>query len=172
MILRLHIINSVPRCYTRAMQNPPARTFHRIVMPLAGISLLCGAAFCQEPAPMNMSRDNDMVATGLPKDFDKPMPLYPKALGKFTRPTSSRDKEAQAYFDQGFQLMYAFGKMDAAKSFREAEKRDPNCAICLLGRSLGMGLLPEWTHAEIRGALGLDRRPESCETGSRTLHAG
>ncbi len=73
------------------------------------------------------------------KHFNDPMPLFPKALGTFTRPISSSSLEAQAYFNQGFQLMYAFGKEDAARSFREAEKRDPNCAICYWGEAWAWG---------------------------------
>ena len=72
-----------------------------------------------------MSHDNDMASAGLPKDFNEPMKLFPKALGKFTRPISSKNPDAQAYFDQGFQLMYAFGKQDAARSFRERRKARP-----------------------------------------------
>src|SRR5579864_8965253 len=73
------------------------------------------------------------------KHLNDPMPLFPKALGSFTRPISSPNPEAQAYFNQGFQLMYAFGKEDAARSFREAEKRDPNCAICYWGEAWAWG---------------------------------
>lgn len=80
-----------------------------------------------------------MAPASLPKTFNNPMPLFPKALGHFTRPISSRNPEAQAYFNQGFQLMYAFGKQDAARSFREAEKRDPNCAICYWGEAWAWG---------------------------------
>ena len=80
------------RCYTRAMQNPPARIPNHLVSlaVLAGMSFLSAAAFGQEPAPMPMSHDNDMVASGLPKRFRKAdAALHPKALGKFTRPISS-----------------------------------------------------------------------------------
>ncbi|HYA17360.1 MAG TPA: hypothetical protein VEF06_07835 [Bryobacteraceae bacterium] len=121
----------------------------RIVWLAAMAASVTGAALCQQPAPMPMSHDNDMVATGLPKDFDKPYPLHSKALGKFTRPISSANKEAQAYFDQGFQLMYAFGVMEATRSFREAEKRDPDCAICYWGEAWSWGSylnapMPKW----------------------------
>jgi hypothetical protein len=68
-----------------------------------------------------------------------PIQLFPQALGKFTRPISSSSREAQAYFDQGFQLMYAFDKTDAIRSFREAEKRDPACAICYWGEAWSWG---------------------------------
>ena len=88
----------------------------------------------QEPP---MSHDNDMAATSLPKNFNEPIKLFPKALGKFTRPISSKNPEAQSYFTQGFQLI--FGKQDAARSFREAEARDPDCAICFWGEAWAWG---------------------------------
>ena len=75
----------------------------------------------------------------LPEIFNEPIPLYPAALGEFTRPISSSNTEAQAYFDQGFQMMYAFAKEDAARSFREAWRRDPNCAICYWGEAWAWG---------------------------------
>ena len=48
-------------------------------------------------------------------------------------------KEAQAFFDQGFQMMYAFAKPEAVRSFREAWKRDPDCAICYWGEAWAWG---------------------------------
>ena len=75
----------------------------------------------------------------MPASFAEPMPLYHAALGDFTRPISSSSEEAQAYFDQGFQMMYAFTKEDAARSFREAQKRDSTCAICYWGEAWAWG---------------------------------
>ena len=75
----------------------------------------------------------------LPEIFSEPIPLYTKALGEFERPISSESEEAQAYFDQGFQMMYAFAKMEAVRSFREAWKRDPTCAICYWGEAWAWG---------------------------------
>ena len=75
----------------------------------------------------------------LPPDFDEPIRLYSSALGSFTRPISSPDAGAKAYFNQGFQLMYAFAKIEAGRSFREAQRRDPNCAICYWGEAWAWG---------------------------------
>jgi tetratricopeptide (TPR) repeat protein len=75
------------------------------------------------------------VEGSLPHDFDEPIRLYKAALGTFTRPISSSNAEAQAYFNQGFQLMYAFARSEAGRSFREAQKRDPGCAICYWGEA-------------------------------------
>src|SRR6476469_8010358 len=77
--------------------------------------------------------------SALPKNFNETMPLLTKALGTFKHPITSTNPEAQAYFNQGFQLMYAFDKDGAIRSFREAEKRDPECAICYWGEAWSWG---------------------------------
>ena len=79
------------------------------------------------------------TAPGPPPFLAEPIPLYKVGLGTFTRKISSSNIEAQAYFDQGFQLMYSFAKFDAIRSFREAWKRDPECAICYWGEALAWG---------------------------------
>lgn len=71
--------------------------------------------------------------------YKEPIQLYKRGLGTFTRPISSRNAEAQAFFDQGFQMMYSFAKPEAVRSFREAWKRDPDCAICYWGEAWAWG---------------------------------
>jgi tetratricopeptide (TPR) repeat protein len=71
--------------------------------------------------------------------YTEPIELYKTGLGRFTRPISSTNKEAQAFSDQGFQMMYAFAKPEAVRSFREAWKRDPACAICYWGEAWAWG---------------------------------
>jgi tetratricopeptide (TPR) repeat protein len=75
----------------------------------------------------------------LPADFNEPIRLYTTGLGTFTRPISSSSAEAQSYFNQGFQLMYGFAKVEAGRSFREAQRRDPDCAICYWGEAWAWG---------------------------------
>jgi len=94
---------------------------------------LCGALLSVFAAQAG-DIDEELAA-----ELAEPMPLYTEALGDFTRPISSKDPEAQAYFDQGFQMKYAFAVEDAAKSFREAWKRDPDCAICYWGEAWAWG---------------------------------
>lgn len=74
-----------------------------------------------------------------PPEFSEPFPVYEKALGDFERPISSDSEIAQIYFNQGFQMMYAFTKEDAARSFIEAQKADPKCAICFWGEAWSWG---------------------------------
>ncbi|HEY6361562.1 MAG TPA: hypothetical protein VIX63_10690, partial [Vicinamibacterales bacterium] len=71
--------------------------------------------------------------------YTEPIQIFKTGLGSFTRPTSSTNREAQAFFDQGFQMMYSFAKPEAVRSFREAWKRDPDCAICYWGEAWAWG---------------------------------
>jgi tetratricopeptide (TPR) repeat protein len=80
-----------------------------------------------------------------PAAFNGPIALYMTAMGPFRRPISSRNSEAQAFFNQGFQLTYAFARPEAVRSFREAETRDPECAICYWGEAWAWGSDLNWT---------------------------
>ena len=67
------------------------------------------------------------------------VPLYAQALGTFSWPVSTASPEAQAYFDQGVKLMYAFAPPEARRSFAEARRRDPRCAMCWWGEAWALG---------------------------------
>jgi tetratricopeptide (TPR) repeat protein len=76
-----------------------------------------------------------------PPEFDETMPLHHdgKGLGPFSRAITTASAEAQLYFDQGIQLLYAFDPAGAARSFREAWKLDPDCAMCYFGEAWAWG---------------------------------
>jgi hypothetical protein len=75
-----------------------------------------------------------------PDSFKKPIPLFgTDVIGTKTYPISSKNARAKAYFNQGMQLMFAFAKEDAARSFREAQKNDADCAICYWGEAWAWG---------------------------------
>lgn len=67
-----------------------------------------------------------------------PVPLM-KDLGKLHHPITTSSKPAQQYFDQGLRLAYAFNHEEAHKSFQEAARLDPNCAMCYWGMALVLG---------------------------------
>ena len=77
----------------------------------------------------------------MPASFSEPMPLHHdgRGLGPFSRPVTTSSAEAQAYFDQGIQLLYAYDPTAAARSFREAWQRDPDCAMCYFGEAWAWG---------------------------------
>ena len=101
-----------------------------------------------------------------------PIDLFKSGLGTFTRPISTSNKEAQAFFDQGFQMMYAFAKPEAVRSFREAWKRDPDCAICYWGEAWAWGSYlnapmtaneAPYAYAAIQKAIALKTRASAKE---------
>ncbi|MCA1638120.1 MAG: tetratricopeptide repeat protein, partial [Acidobacteria bacterium] len=65
----------------------------------------------------------------------KPMALLPNK-GFVHRKVSTKNREAQAYFDQGLSLYYAFNDGDAARSFERAAELDPQLAIAHWGVAL------------------------------------
>jgi tetratricopeptide (TPR) repeat protein len=65
-------------------------------------------------------------------------PLF-NNLGNFSRPISTKSPAAQRYFDQGLILAYGFNHAEAGRSFREASRLDPTCAICRWGEALVLG---------------------------------
>ena len=75
----------------------------------------------------------------LPAQYREPIQLYREALGPFAFKISSANEEAQQFFDQGMQLMFAFAKVDAVRSFRQSWTRDPDCAICYWGEAWAWG---------------------------------
>jgi tetratricopeptide (TPR) repeat protein len=102
---------------------------------------------------VSWAQESHLDAPGeIPKYVKDPIPLFTTGLGPFHRPISSKSKEAQAFFDQGFQMMYAFARLDAVRSFREAWKRDPECAICYWGEGWAWG-------SYLNGPMSADQSP-------------
>jgi tetratricopeptide (TPR) repeat protein len=60
-------------------------------------------------------------------------------LGDFHRPITTSSALAQQYFDQGLRLAWAFNHDEAARSFAQAARLDPACAICYWGVALSVG---------------------------------
>lgn len=70
--------------------------------------------------------------------FDDPAPLW-DGVGNAEFAISSKNEDAQRYFNQGLRLAYAFNHWEAARAFRAAQKADPLCAICYWGEGLVLG---------------------------------
>ena len=66
------------------------------------------------------------------------VPLHDN-LGKHQYPVSTVVPMTQQYFDQGFILSFGFNHAEAARSFREAARLDPKCAMCYWGEALVLG---------------------------------
>ena len=85
-------------------------------------------------------------------------------LGPLQHKVSTRDAQAQAFFDQGLKLVYAFNHEGAVAAFSRAAELDPNLAMAHWGVALALGpnynlpMSPEAhkaAHASLRKAVAL-----------------
>jgi tetratricopeptide (TPR) repeat protein len=84
------------------------------------------------------------LACGKPAETDAQLatragaPLF-SGMGAYHRVIDTKDAGAQRYFDQGMMLAFGFNHAEAIRSFRAAQKLDPNCAMCFWGEALATG---------------------------------
>ena len=60
-------------------------------------------------------------------------------LGHLHHPVTTNSPLAQKFFDQGLTFVYAFNHDEAAGSFKEAARRDPDMAMAYWGIALSLG---------------------------------
>lgn len=73
------------------------------------------------------------------EEAEEPVTLLTAVTGPLTRDITTAFPDAQAYFNQGLQMMYAFTIPNAVESFEEAQRRDPDCAMCFFGEAWSRG---------------------------------
>ena len=69
---------------------------------------------------------------------EKPVALMP-GLGSLHHPTSTKNEEAQRFFDQGLRMTYGFNHAEAVRSFKRAAELDPNMAMAWWGVAYALG---------------------------------
>ncbi len=88
--------------------------------------------------------------------LERPIPLR-NDVGAVHQKIATSSSEAQAFYDQGLTLLHHYSFIDAARSFRQALRSDPECAMCWMGLARAeQGLeRPEATAAAIAKAESL-----------------
>jgi tetratricopeptide (TPR) repeat protein len=71
--------------------------------------------------------------------YDQTAPPLFDNLGGHSWKITTADPAAQAFFDQGIRLSYAFNHAEARRAFRQAQRLDPSCAMCFWGEALVLG---------------------------------
>ena len=89
-------------------------------------------------AQTEVPRAEMSAASSAPAFAETEPPLWP-GLGSITYKVTTANERAQAYFDQGLRLAYAFNHGEAQRAFRMAQKLDPDCAMCFWGEALVLG---------------------------------
>lgn len=67
-----------------------------------------------------------------------PIPLL-DGIGTHQHPITTTSPQAQRYFDQGLVLAYGFNHEEAFRSFEQATRLDPDCAMCYWGMAWVLG---------------------------------
>src|ERR1700752_4776438 len=73
-----------------------------------------------------------------PANDPKPVTLE-TGLGNIDHPVSTKNPEAQKFFNQGLEYVYAFNHEEAIKSFKQASQLDPQLAMAYWGVALALG---------------------------------
>ena len=60
-------------------------------------------------------------------------------LGNVEHPVTTKNAEAQKYFNQGLAYMFAFNHAEGINSFKHAAELDPELAMAYWGIALGLG---------------------------------
>ena len=94
------------------------------------------------------------------------VPLF-STLGDHTRPITTRSPEAQDYFDQGLRFLFGFNHGMAIRSFQEAARIDPECAMAHWGIALACG--PHINYPEVPRERAQDVRAAVDALGKRGL---
>src|ERR1700739_2788913 len=66
-------------------------------------------------------------------------PVLIPGLGQHHHTISTKNAEAQRFFDQGLTLVFAFNHEEAARAFRRASELDPQSAMASWGIALALG---------------------------------
>jgi tetratricopeptide (TPR) repeat protein len=84
------------------------------------------------------------IADGRNPDTSKGAQLF-EELGDYHREFTTGSDEAQRYLDQGMVWLQAFNYDEAERSFRQAAKLDPDCAMAWWGVAYAAG--PSYNHS-------------------------
>ena len=78
---------------------------------------------------------NDVQSTAVPGQVAPRL----QNLGDHKFPVTTSSSRAQLFINQGMMLAYGFNHAEAARSFREAARLDPECAMAYWGMALVIG---------------------------------
>jgi tetratricopeptide (TPR) repeat protein len=70
---------------------------------------------------------------------NEPPPRLMSGLGDVHHPVSTKNRQAQQFFDQGLKLVYGFNHDEARRSFQHAAELDPKLAMAWWGVALTLG---------------------------------
>ena len=109
----------------------------------AAFAALAFASTANAHADAGHAAPHSMGLPAMPSLFngqaDRPgAPVFTN-LGAHRMPITTSNPQSQVFFDQGVNLLFAFNHAEAIRSFREAARLDPACAMCWWGIATALG---------------------------------
>lgn len=107
-----------------------------------GVFLLASAQAADMPMAMpggTVMKMIDPMPAVYMGQADKPGAPMLTGLGTHHHKISTKNARSQRLFDQGIRLSFGFNHAEAIRSFREAARLDPHCAMCWWGVAFALG---------------------------------
>ncbi len=129
--------------------------------------LVAGLIAGSSASPQAAHHMADMQAVPPPEQL--PVPVKMEGIGNSHIPIKATP-EAQAWFDQGLNLLHDFWEYESQKAFEKSVRVDPLCAMCWWGLAQAEGLhhSPAWEYAKT--ALDQAARLKVRASGSDKLY--
>ncbi len=116
-----------------------------------------------------------LLAMAWSADDEGATPLF-EGMGKYTRTITTKSADAQKYFDQGLNFLFAFNHDEAIRSFDHVLRLDPGCAMAYWGIAYAHGphinnpaLPPERAKAAWSALIKARELSKSCKEVERGL---
>lgn len=123
---------SAKHAANRRVGNPVVRPPLVFGLPMMAVVTLAALAL----AIVGCGTPREETRTGetheAPIDGEQVGPIL-DGMGDFHHTISTDNELTQRLFDQGMVLAYGFNHLEAERSFREAARHDPRCAMCYWG---------------------------------------
>jgi len=100
----------------------------RVLSPVL-LGLFAGTASPAQQAPHDGHSNTGPVPLEI---LQRPVTLR-TGIGEFHERVSTPSPEAQSFYDQGLAYLHSYVWIEAARSFRQALRLDPNLAMAYLG---------------------------------------
>jgi tetratricopeptide (TPR) repeat protein len=117
--------------------TPVKRVFCIGVLTFVLTSVAAADLLAQTPPPNHQHYDKS--APQAPPEPGRPIAPRLQNLGVHTFAVSTTNRQAQAFMNQGLNLIYAFNHAEAARAFAEAARLEPTLAMAYWGHALVLG---------------------------------
>jgi tetratricopeptide (TPR) repeat protein len=137
-------------CGAPARQASPPPPPLAVAPPSASAAASAAPLPAEEPAPRQKMSHCGLLVDGPAVDrafLEKPTTIH-AGVGTMSFEVTTSSKEAKAFFNQGLAYLHSYVWLEAARSFHQALRNDPNLAMAWWGLSRAEGRMAQSLHAK------------------------